>query len=117
MELLRVLRMLRLADDLWLDPNLAVLILLNLSSSKHFVQDVSSSLAILYLSLHLLHLCLHLVKLSQLILNGLLSDCFFSLLISDLASGSSPLDASFQHVGTISLLSCNDEKEMLDIFR
>ena len=79
------------ADELRLESNIASIVTNGLASLNHTRDDVGGELAGLSLLLGRIELLLEFLEFVKLILDGLLSEMFFGLLIGDLAeSPSSP---------------------------
>ena len=100
---LGVLRSLRLGDGLLDHLDVAILVDDGFAVVDHVLEDQGGSMVVLGLLLGLFVLLLHLLILGQLVLDGLLFQSFFGLLICDLPHSSSPLGTGFEHVGTTSL--------------
>ena len=100
---LGVLRPFRLSNRLRNNLDIAILINDGFALVDHVLEDQGGSVVVLGLLLGLLVLLLHLLILGELVLDGLLFQSFFGLLICDLPHSSSPLGAGLEHVGAASL--------------
>ena len=100
---LGMLRPFRLCNRLRNNLDIAILINDGFAFVDHVLEDQGGSVVVLGLLLDLLVFLLHLLILGQLVLDGLLFQSFFGLLICDLPHSSSPLSTALSMLAPLPL--------------